>query len=94
MEAARAFVTRFWGGAFDDVKSAPRDAKTALQEWAAARKRGLSYVVIEQSGPEHSPRFIVEARIDGFAPARGEAGSKREAQRAAAAAFLKAHANG
>ena len=94
MDAARAFVTRFWGGAFDDVKSAPRDAKTALQEWAAARKRGLSYVVIEQSGPEHSPRFVVEARIDGFDPARGEAGSKREAQRAAAAAFLKAYANG
>jgi ribonuclease-3 len=91
LEAAQIFIMRFWGDAFETVKSARRDAKTALQEWAAARKRGLSYVVIEQSGPEHSPHFVVEARVDGYAPERGEAGSKRAAQRAAAAAFLKAH---
>ncbi|HYD73638.1 MAG TPA: ribonuclease III [Candidatus Binatia bacterium] len=90
MSAARAFVTRFWGEAFAAVMNAPRDAKTALQEWAAAQKRGLSYVVIEQSGPEHAPHFIVEARVDGFDASRGEGGSKREAQRAAAAAFLDA----
>lgn len=88
--AAQAFVTRFWGDAFDGVKTAPRDAKTALQEWAAARKKGLHYVVIEQSGPEHAPHFTIDAQVDGFAPARGEGGSKRDAQRAAAAAFLKA----
>lgn len=90
MDAARAFVTRFWGAAFEDVASTARDAKTALQEWAAAQKRGLRYVVIEQSGPEHAPHFVIEARVDGFEPARGEGGSKREAQRAAAAAFLEA----
>jgi ribonuclease-3 len=89
MEAARAFVTRFWGDAFEAAGEAPRDAKTALQEWAAAKKRGLSYAVIEQSGPEHAPKFIVEARVDGFSATRGEGGSKREAQRAAALAFLK-----
>lgn len=88
-EIARAFVNQFWGDAFDDVKNTPRDAKTVLQEWAAARKRGLSYAMIEQTGPEHAPRFIVEARIDGYAPTQGEGNSKREAQRAAAAAFLK-----
>lgn len=89
-EAARAFVTRFWGDAFQDENTARRDAKTVLQEWAAAKKRGLSYVVIEQGGPEHAPHFTIEARIDGYPPQRGEGGSKREAQRAAAAAFLKA----
>ena len=90
MDAARAFVTRFWGEAFAEVASAPRDAKTALQEWAAAKRVGLSYVVIEQSGPEHAPHFVIEARVDGFESSRGEGGSKREAQRAAAAAFLEA----
>lgn len=90
-ETASAFVTTFWGDAFDDVKSAPRDAKTALQEWAAARKRGLSYVMIEQTGPEHAPHFIVEAHVDGFRSSQGQGSSKREAQRAAAAAFLKEH---
>lgn len=90
MEAARAFITQFWGDAFDDVKNAPRDAKTVLQEWAAARRVGLAYVELERSGPEHAPHFLIEARLDGYAPARGEGGSKRDAQRAAAAAFLKA----
>lgn len=90
IEASRAFITQFWGEAFDEVMSAPRDAKTALQEWAAAQKRGLSYVVMDQSGPEHAPHFVIEARVDGFDGVRGEGGSKRDAQRAAAAAFLEA----
>jgi len=89
-DVAQDFVTKFWGDAFDDVKTAPRDAKTLLQEWAAARKKGMSYAVIDQTGPEHSPHFIIEARVTGFEAVRGEGGSKREAQRLAAAAFLKA----
>lgn len=90
LDVARGFITRFWGDAFDDVKSAPRDAKTALQEWAAARKKHLRYVDIEQRGPEHAPHFVIEAHVEGFEPKRGEGNSKRVAQRAAAAAFLKA----
>lgn len=91
LDAARAFITRFWGDAFEQVGAAPRDAKTALQEWTAARHKGLSYVLIEQTGPEHAPRFVIEARVDAMAPARGEGGSKRDAQRAAAAAFMAEH---
>lgn len=89
MDAARAFVTRFWGDAFDQMEDAPRDAKTALQEWAASRRVNLSYHLVEQTGPEHAPHFVIEAQIKGYPLARGEGGSKREAQRAAAAAFLK-----
>lgn len=87
MDAARGFVDRFWGAAFD--AAAPRDAKTALQEWAAGRHLALHYETIEQTGPEHAPKFVVEARVEGFAPARGIGGSKREAQRAAADALMK-----
>ncbi|WP_395647392.1 ribonuclease III [Terricaulis sp.] len=90
LDVARGFIVRFWADEFESTKTAPRDAKTVLQEWTAARKKGLSYSVIDQSGPEHAPHFVVEARIDGFDYVRGEGGSKREAQRAAAAAFLKA----
>ncbi|MGE0597628.1 MAG: ribonuclease III [Hyphomonadaceae bacterium] len=88
IDTARAFVVRFWGDAFDAVKTARRDAKTALQEWAAARKLQLSYELVEQTGPEHAPHFVVDARVDNFPTARGVGGSKREAQRAAAEAFL------
>lgn len=90
LETARAFIARFWGDAFDDVKNAPRDAKTALQEWTAAKKKHLRYVEVAQSGPEHAPHFIIEAHVEGFEPMRGEGSSKRDAQRAAASAFLKA----
>jgi ribonuclease-3 len=90
LETARTFVFRFWGDAFDDVKSIQRDAKTALQEWTAARKKHLRYVEVDQSGPEHAPHFIIEAQVEGYEPVRGEGSSKRDAQRTAAAAFLKA----
>jgi ribonuclease-3 len=90
METARGFVHRFWGDAFEAVRATPRDAKTALQEWAAVKKKGLHYNVVDQTGPEHAPHFVIDAVIDGFPPSRGEGGSKRDAQRAAAAAFLKA----
>lgn len=88
LETARDFITRFWGDEFDNVSRVPRDPKTVLQEWAAARKRNLTYELMERTGPEHAPRFVVEARVEGFAPARGEGGSKRDAERAAAAALL------
>jgi ribonuclease-3 len=88
IEAPRVFVERFWGDALAETQTSVRDAKSRLQEWAAAKKRGMSYVVIEQTGPEHAPHFVVDVRVDGFAPTRGEGASKREAQRAAAAAFL------
>lgn len=88
LAAARAFVLRFWQEEFAGVREAPRDPKTVLQEWAAARKKTLVYVEIGRSGPEHAPVFAVEARIDGLAPGRGEGKSKREAERAAAAALI------
>ncbi|HWA01517.1 MAG TPA: ribonuclease III [Caulobacterales bacterium] len=87
-EPARRFVLHFWADAFEAVERLPRDAKTVLQEWAAARKRTLTYELMQRTGPEHAPRFAVEARVEGFAPSRGEGRSKREAERAAAAAFL------
>lgn len=88
-KAAREFIVRYWEEEFAHG-STPRDAKTVLHEWAAAKRRGLSYALAEQSGSDHAPVFVIEAQVDGFPPARGEGGSKREAQRAAATAFLKA----
>lgn len=90
LEAARVFIARYWQEEFAHVDTAPRDAKSVLHEWTAAKRRGLSYRLVEQSGPEHAPMFVIEAQVDGFPPSRGEGGSKRDAQRAAAAAFLKA----
>jgi ribonuclease III len=90
LDAARGFVEQFWAEEFEDINGLRKDAKTLLQEWAAARKKGLAYKLLARTGPDHAPHFLVEAEVAGAAPARGEGGSKREAEQAAAAALLKA----
>jgi ribonuclease-3 len=37
LEAAAAFIRRFWEPLVDEMEEPPRDPKTALQEWAQAR---------------------------------------------------------
>jgi len=88
-EAARATVLRLWGGRIGAVKEDARDAKTALQEWAQAR--GLpppDYAETARSGPDHAPVFTIEARLESGEQASATAGSKRQAEQAAARALL------
>jgi ribonuclease-3 len=88
-EAARAMVLRLWGGRIGAVKQDARDAKTALQEWAQAR--GLpppDYAETARSGPDHAPVFTIEARLQSGEQASATAGSKRQAEQAAARALL------
>ena len=89
LEAARALILRLWAGRIGAVEADARDAKTALQEWAQAR--GLAppaYVETARTGPDHAPQFTIEARLDGHAPQPASAGSKRQAEQAAAKALL------
>ena len=88
-DAAQAMILRLWGDRIRTVKADARDAKTALQEWAQAR--GLQpprYVETDRSGPDHAPRFTIEAQLDGQDPEAATAGSKRLAEQAAAKALL------
>ncbi|MEP3636928.1 MAG: ribonuclease III [Paracoccaceae bacterium] len=88
-EAARDMTLRLWGSRIRDVESDARDPKTALQEWAQARKMPPpSYVEAERSGPDHAPQFVIVARLSDGQEATAKAGSKREAQQAAAKALL------
>jgi ribonuclease-3 len=89
MEAARAFIERMWQPMFADPGADTRDAKTLLQEWAQARGRGAPvYTMKTQTGPDHAPCFVVEARVAGCEPITGEGGSKRQAEQDAAAKLL------
>ena len=93
MDVARAFITRWWETMFADAATDVRDAKTRLQEWAQARGKDSSapvYTLKEQAGPDHAPRFVVEASVKGAAPVTGEGGSKRQAEQDAAAKMLAA----
>jgi ribonuclease-3 len=89
---ARAFIERYWAEIFQSLSADMRDAKTALQEWAQARKRdGRTtpvYRQIKREGPDHAPRFWVEVNVAGEQPEIGEGSSKREAEQAAATALL------
>jgi ribonuclease-3 len=91
MEVARAFVTRYWDGMFDELSHDMRDAKTRLQEWAQAKGRDGAapvYTLKERAGPDHAPRFIVEAKVSGLDAVTGEGGSKRQAEQDAAQKLL------
>ncbi|MGE0253826.1 MAG: ribonuclease III [Alphaproteobacteria bacterium] len=88
LAAARAFILRHWA-ALVDTALPPRDAKTALQEWAQARRLPLpSYRVAGRTGPDHAPEFTVEASVRGQPPATAAGPSKREAEQRAASLLL------
>ena len=87
--AARKFIHHYWQRDIA-VSETPEDAKTTLQEWAQGHGLPLpSYRVIENSGPAHAPKFVIEASVKGFPPAQAEGNSKRDAQKAAAAKLLE-----
>jgi ribonuclease-3 len=84
LDPARDFVRRAWDGAMIAQESPPKDAKTALQEWA--QKRGLdlpAYMISARTGPAHAPVFVVTVTV-GDLTGEGTAGNKRAAEQLAA----------
>ena len=85
---ARVFIRRAWDGAMQAQILPPKDPKTALQEWLLARGETLpDYRVISADGPSHAPRFVIAVSAHGMT-GEGVAGSKRQAEREAAAALM------
>jgi len=90
LDAAAVVFDLFWRPNLDALAGRWRDAKTVLQEWAQGSKRGApAYEVVETRGLAHAPHFVVDVSVPGKKPARGEGGSKRAAQTAAAEALLR-----
>ncbi|WP_120634416.1 ribonuclease III [Ruegeria sp. EL01] len=89
-EAARDVILALWGDRVHTVESDARDAKTSLQEWAQARgQKPPNYVEVKRSGPDHAPVFTIAARLQDGTEAQATAGSKRQAEQAAAKALLE-----
>ena len=89
LDAALAFVARHWQPMIEGHLTAPKDAKTALQEWMQAR--GLAppvYREVGRNGPAHGPTFVVEVVVPDAPPVRGSGASKRVAEQAAAESAL------
>ncbi|WP_400083555.1 ribonuclease III [Yoonia sp. R78084] len=89
-DAARAAILRLWGARITNVADDARDAKTALQEWAQARGEvPPQYIEVGRTGPDHQPVFTIEVRLASGASEQATAGSKRQAEQAAASALLQ-----
>ncbi len=82
--SAKEFIFRF---VLNDIehKQLFYDSKTILQELVQGEyDEGLSYRVVEEAGPDHDKRFVVEACIGGTAYGRGVGRSKKSAEQEAA----------
>jgi ribonuclease III len=89
LEAAAPIIRAHWEPLIAEATAPPRDAKTALQEWAQGRGLPLpAYAVIDQAGAAHEPTFHVSVSVEGKL-GEGRGTSKRAAEQAAAAALLE-----
>lgn len=91
MEAALSFYDSFWSDEIERVlaKSA-KDPKTELQERASIAGGGAPvYSVLEQSGPDHRPLFVIEVSVNKIGSAKGTGKSKKIAERYAALHLLE-----
>ncbi|HEY9080783.1 ribonuclease III [Magnetovibrio sp.] len=89
LQAAAAFIERQWSGLIGEDLSPPKDAKTALQEWAQARSLGLpSYEILSREGPDHAPIFTIRVSVKDHGAQDGRGASRRSAEQDAAAALL------
>src|SRR5207245_1434852 len=93
LDAARRFIRQFVvgqsNGDLDHVEpSVPDpvvDFKSALQELAQARKLPQPrYVIVKESGPEHSKTFTVEVRVGRDLTSQAEGYTKKSAAQKAA----------
>jgi len=89
--AARRLIRRwFTPRLVSSAGPARQDSKTALQELVQKRyKIPPTYRVVEESGPSHERRFLLEIRLGDEVLAQGEGLTKKEAAQAAARLALE-----
>ncbi|GAA0228860.1 ribonuclease III [Metaclostridioides mangenotii] len=91
-ECARDFILKFMGDIIQDTRKGNifRDYKTHLQELLQSRgENNIWYNLIEEKGPDHNKRFVMEVGINDDVLGVGEGKSKKEAEQLAARAGLK-----
>ena len=93
--AAREMIERSFAKDIESIEPEDllfKDYKTALQELAQGQGLQLpEYSVIQEVGPDHDKRFVVEVKV-GSLVAQGEGSSKKEAQQEAAKHALREYA--
>ncbi|MDB5477523.1 MAG: RNAse [Alphaproteobacteria bacterium] len=86
---AEKFIRSHWEELIRVADLPPEDAKSALQEWAQARGLPLPvYKVLERSGPDHDPIFVIEAKVSDYPSQQAQSKSKQAAQKLAARSLI------
>ena len=89
-QAAKDIILRLWDRRISNVDLDARDSKTRLQEWAQARQlEPPVYTLINRSGPDHSPMFKIQVKLQTGEKTFAEAGNKRDAEQAAARMLME-----
>ncbi len=91
LASACEFYNKFWRDEFKGINQKnSKDPKTELQEKSAQYGFGLPrYNVVERTGPDHRPMFVIEVEIEGVGKAKGTGKSKKLAERYAAQHLLE-----
>lgn len=86
IEPARKFVLGFVVDTLENKNEfAFNDYKTMLQEITQKNpEEKLTYVLVEESGPDHNKKFVVEVHLNSNVIGKGAGGSKKSAEQAAA----------
>jgi ribonuclease-3 len=91
-DATRAVVREIWQGEFAGGAGRKKHPKSALQEWAAGnRRRPPEYELVGRSGPDHASKFTVRVTVHKVGEVEATAGSKQEAETAAAKLFMETY---
>lgn len=89
-EATAEMVRRLWADMVAGKAGKAKHPKSALQEWAAGNRCKMpEYRLVERSGPDHAARFTVAVSVKGVGEAEATGTSMRDAETAAAEAFMK-----
>ena len=89
LAVVQEFMTPLWTGLMSRDSVAPKDGKSALQEYAQQHHFALpKYTVVGQSGAAHHPTFTVEVCVGKY-KMQGVGENKKTAEQRAALALLE-----
>jgi len=83
-DVAKTYVTKIVMPYIESKHTFFGDYKSLLQELVQTDKKSLEYNLINESGPAHDKRFMVEVKIDNIVYGVGVGKSKKEAEQNAA----------
>jgi ribonuclease-3 len=90
IKPAKELVLSFISENIDNIEEYLPDYKSEIQEVnQTSGNNVVSYVLVNESGPDHNKKFTIELRINGKPAGIGTGGSKKEAEQLAAKNALK-----